>query len=69
MTLREVILVAAKKAFEAQPDDTYTKWSWNCGDSYLILNTRYYLTLSKAKQNYIEQAMKRVRATMEVFTK
>lgn len=61
--------MAAKKAFEAQPDDTYTKWSWNYGDSYLILNTRYYLTLSKAKQNYIEQAMKRVRANMEVFNK
>ena len=57
------------KKFEAQLDDTYTKWSWNGGTCYLILNTRYYLTLSKAKQNYIEQAMKRLRANMEVFIK
>lgn len=61
--------MAAKKAFEAQPDDTYTKWFWNGGDCYLILNKRYYLGLSKTKQNYIDQSMKRVRATMEVFTK
>lgn len=57
------------KKFEAQPDDTYTKRSWNYGDSYLILNTRYYQGLSKTKQNYIDQSMKRVRANMEVFNK
>lgn len=56
------------KKFEARPNDTYTKWSWDGG--YLALNTRYYLMfMPKAKQTKLENMMKRKRATMEVTTK
>lgn len=59
--------MAAKK-FEAQPDDTYTRWSWETG--YLILNTRYYLTaMPKTKRTELEKMMNRLNAKMEVSIK
>lgn len=54
-----------RKKFKPEPDDTYTKWSWDGG--YMTVNTRYYLLLMpKTERTQLDNMMNALSAKMEV---